>query len=40
MKNLLKTIWNFMVLAMVLAIFPIVLFIDVIRVHVPYFFGG
>ncbi|BAQ23246.1 hypothetical predicted inner membrane [Edwardsiella phage PEi26] len=38
MKKLLKAIWNMMVLAIVLAIFPIVLFIDVIRVHFAYFF--
>ncbi|BAQ22946.1 hypothetical predicted inner membrane [Edwardsiella phage PEi20] len=38
MKKLLKAIWNIMVLAIVLAIFPIVLFIDVIRVHFAYFF--
>lgn len=38
MKKFLKMVWNMMVLAMVLAIFPIVLFIDVIRVHFAYFF--
>ena len=38
MKKLLKAIWNMMVLAIVLAIFPIVLFIDVICVHFAYFF--
>ncbi|QHS01634.1 naphthalene 1,2-dioxygenase [Enterobacter phage Entb_45] len=38
MKKLLKAIWNMFVIAMVLAIFPAVLMIDVIRVHFAYFF--
>lgn len=38
MKNLLINIWNMLVLLVVLAIFPVVLFIDVIRVHLDYFF--
>lgn len=38
MKKLLKAIWNMIVIAMVLAIFPAVLMIDVIHVHFAYFF--
>lgn len=40
MKNLLKAIWNIMVLLAVIAIVPAVFMIDMIRVYVPYFFGG
>lgn len=38
MKKLLKAVWNMVVIAIVLAIFPAVLMIDVIRVHFAYFF--
>lgn len=38
MKKLLKAIWNMFIIMVVLSIFPIVLFIDVIRVHFAYFF--
>ncbi|AHY25250.1 putative inner membrane protein [Pectobacterium bacteriophage PM2] len=38
MKKFLKGIWNMIVILTVLAIFPVVLMIDVIKVHFAYFF--
>lgn len=38
MKKLLKIVWNLIIMAIVLSIFPAILMIDVIRVHFAYFF--
>lgn len=38
MKKLLKALWNMFIIFMLVSIFPIVLFIDVIRVHFAYWF--
>lgn len=37
MKNLLKAIWNMIIVLIVLAIFPIVLLIDIINAWIPHF---
>lgn len=38
MKKLLKAILNMFIIFVLVSIFPIVLFIDVIRVHFAYWF--